>query len=229
MFSNIKHIFFDLDDTLWDFEKNSSQVLTALFSEFDLGTKLKTDFETFHYTYKEVNNSLWRSFNKKEIDKPFLRNNRFDIVFKKFLYHNYEENLKVTELYLERSPYGTHLKKDCIEVLDYLQPNYSLHLITNGFKEVQHIKIENCGLKPYFSQILISEEHQLLKPDEKIFRLAETLANCSREECLMIGDNFESDVEGALNAGWKSIFLTQEKSNHKVYTIDHLLALKQIL
>ncbi|MGZ3900702.1 MAG: hypothetical protein ACXVNQ_09790, partial [Bacteroidia bacterium] len=96
MFTGIKHVFFDLDDTLWDFEKNSSHVLSTIFTEYDLSSKLKTDFHTFHTTYKEVNNDLWRSYYKKEIDKQFLRDNRFHIAFQKFDYHNYEENLVVT-------------------------------------------------------------------------------------------------------------------------------------
>lgn len=229
MFSNIKHIFFDLDDTLWDFDKNSSEVLCELFHEFDLGEKLKTDFENFHATYKTVNNKLWSRYYKKEIDKAFLRNNRFHLAFNEFGYNNFEENLQVTELYLQRSPYGKSLKEGCVEALNYLSKKYKLHIITNGFKEVQHIKLSNCGLRPYFDQIIISEEHQLTKPDEQIFRLAESLAGSHKNECLMVGDNFESDIEGARNAGWQSIYYTKEKGDHGAYSINHLHQLKEIL
>lgn len=229
MFSSVKHIFFDLDDTLWDFEKNSQQVLQNLFVEYDLTTKLKTDFNSFHTTYKSVNSDLWRSYSKKEIDKQFLRNNRFDIVFKKFSYTNYEENLAVTEHYLQRSPYGTHLKAGCLETLDYLKNKYKMHIITNGFKEVQSIKIKNCGLNNYFGHILISDEHNLSKPDEKVFRLAETMAACKPADCLMIGDNYESDVEGAMKAGWKAIWYSGEPKNDQINKIEHLNELKNIL
>ncbi len=203
---HIKHIFFDLDDTLWDFEKNSGQVLEQLFAEFDLTGKLKTDFVTFHSTYKKTNSQLWLQYAKKEIDKNYLRNHRFNLVFKQFDYDNYDENLIITDHYLNRAPKGTHLKAGCIEVLDYLKQNYQLHIITNGFKEIQHIKIDGAGLRNYFANIIISEEHDLTKPDERIFRLAEKFACAKKEECIMIGDNFTSDVEGALNAGWEAIY-----------------------
>lgn len=208
---HIKHIFFDLDDTLWDFEKNSGQVLEQLFLEFDLTGKLKTDFENFHTTYKRTNTELWLQYAKKEIDKQYLRNHRFNIVFKQFDYDNYDENLIITDHYLNRAPKGKHLKQHCIDVLEYLKQNYQLHIITNGFKEIQQIKIDGSGLRNYFSNIIISEEHNLTKPDEKIFRLAETLSGAKKEECIMIGDNFTSDVEGALNAGWEAIYFPLEK------------------
>jgi putative hydrolase of the HAD superfamily len=225
---NIKHIFFDLDDTLWDFEKNSGKVLQQLFLEYDLTSKLKTDFENFHFTYKKINLSLWQQYSKKEIDKQYLRNHRFNIVFNKFGYNNYEENLNITEHYLTRAPKGTHLKTGCIEVLEYLNQKYHLHIITNGFKEIQFIKIDGCGLRSYFKNIIISEEHNLTKPDEQIFRLAENFANADKENCVMIGDNFESDIQGAINAGWKAIWLTEEQGREGFYTIDDLLKLKTL-
>jgi putative hydrolase of the HAD superfamily len=227
MYSGIKHIFFDLDDTLWDFEKNSSAVLQDLFSEYNLTQKLNVDFHQFHSKYKQINTELWRKYYKGEIDKQFLRNHRFNETFKEFAYNNYNENLEITEHYLNRSPHGTHLKKDCLDVLNYLKPKYQLHIITNGFKEVQDIKINNSGLKKFFSQIIISEEHQLTKPNEKIFRLSESLANCKKEDCVMIGDNLESDIEGALSAGWKAIWLTDTPIDGRFHQIEGLNQLKE--
>jgi putative hydrolase of the HAD superfamily len=229
MFSSVKHIFFDLDDTLWDFEKNSGVVLESLFTEFELSAKLNTDFNTFHTTYKIINSDLWKAYYKKEIDKQFLRNNRFEIVFKKFEYSNYDENLKATDFYLSRSPYGTHLKDGCLEILDYLKAKYKLHIITNGFKEVQYIKLNNCGLNKYFDKIIVSDEHNLTKPDPQIFRVAETLASCTANDCVMIGDNYESDVEGALNAGWKAVWLAPPPKDGKINQIYHLKELAGIL
>jgi len=225
---NIRHIFFDLDDTLWDFEKNSGTVLQQLFVEFDLTAKLKTDFSDFHSTYKKINLELWQQYAKKEINKEYLRNHRFNIVFKKFDYDNYSENLTITDHYLTRAPKGTHLKPGCIEILEYLKPNYQLHVITNGFKEIQFIKINGCGLGNYFSNVIISEEHNLTKPDEEIFRLAEKFAGAKKEDCVMIGDNFESDIQGALNAGWKAVWLTEETGQDNFRKVDHLLKLKEV-
>lgn len=226
MYSKVKHIFFDLDDTLWDFEKNSSSVLRQIFSEFELEQKLNTNFISFYTTYKEVNNEFWKKYNKGIIDKQHLRNNRFNETFKKFNYNNYTENLEVTELYIARSPFGTHLKDGCLELLEHLKEKYKLHIITNGFKEIQNIKLDNCGLKIYFDQIIISEEHQVNKPNEKIFRISETLAGCHKNECLMIGDNFESDIEGAHAAGWKTIWLNDKKQDVEFHQIQELKELK---
>lgn len=227
---NKKHLFFDLDDTLWDFEKNSSSILKEIFIQFDLEIKLQTSFINFYKEYKEINNQLWNKYYKKEIDKTYLRNHRFNEAFKRFNYSNYEENLLVTEQYLKQSPRGKILKEGCIETLDYLKIRYKLNIITNGFKEVQNIKIDSCGLRPYFSKIIISEEYNLTKPDEQIFRLAELLTNTNSEECLMIGDNLESDVKGALNAGWEAIYISDIKSNDfKGLHIKKLIELKTLL
>ena len=207
---NKKHLFFDLDDTLWDFEKNSALVLEDLFLEHQLEKKLGVGFDIFLVEYKKVNLHFWSLYNKRKIDKDYLRNNRFHETFKKFQYDNYAENLVLTEHYLTRAPHGKNLKAGCLEILDYLKHKYSLHIITNGFKEIQAIKIDGCGLRNYFKHIIISEEHQLSKPDEKIFRLAESFSNAKSSDCVMIGDNFESDVQGALNAGWEAIHLSTE-------------------
>lgn len=221
-----KHLFFDLDDTLWDFEKNSALVLSDLFNEFELSGKLNTDFDTFLNAYKQINLLFWSSYNKREIDKTYLRNNRFHQTFKKFEYNNYSENLILTNHYLERAPHGKHLKLGCIETLEYLKQQYSMHIITNGFKEIQSIKIDGCGLRNYFNQIIISEEHNLSKPDEKIFRLAELFANTNANDCVMIGDNFESDIQGALGAGWEAIHFSENKTDD--YNGKHIIRLEQL-
>ena len=227
---NKKHLFFDLDDTLWDFEKNSSLILKEIFVQFELGIKLQTSFINFYKEYKGINNQLWSKYYKKEIDKTYLRNHRFNETFKRFNYSNYDENLLVTEQYLKRSPQGKILKKDCIETLMYLKQYFQLNIITNGFKEVQDIKIDTCGLRSYFSNIIISEEYNLTKPDEQIFRLAESFSKTTKDECIMIGDNLESDIKGALNAGWEAIYFSDIKPNDfKGYYIKNLRELKTLL
>lgn len=226
---NRKHLFFDLDDTLWDFEKNSSAVLKELFLEFELESKLNTNFQNFNSIYQQTNLQLWDQYNRKEIDKQYLRNHRFNLTFNQFDYDNYSENLQVTEHYLERAPKGTALKENCIETLDYLTQNYKLHIITNGFKEVQHIKIDGSGLRNYFSQIIISEEHHLTKPDTALFRLAESFAGTSADNCVMIGDNFECDIKGALNAGWEAVYFGKDSGDAFAgRKIEDLAELKEI-
>src|SRR5690606_13699455 len=115
-----------------------------------------------------------------------------------------------TRHYLTRTPKGTLLKENCLDVLGYLKGKYQLHIITNGFKESQDIKITGSGLRDYFSQIIISDEHQLIKPEEKIFRLAEKLSGAEVADCVMIGDSLESDIAGAENAGWDAIYFNEK-------------------
>jgi putative hydrolase of the HAD superfamily len=225
-FSGKRHIFFDLDDTLWDFQANSDKVLAELFSEFDLAEKLNTDFETFRLKYREVNLDLWSQYYRRLIDKNYMRTQRFNLVFASFNYNDHEENLLISRQYTERAPKGNAVREGCYEILSYLSKKYKLHIITNGFREIQHIKIDACGLREYFSQIIISDEHDLVKPEEKIFRLAESLSNARREECVMIGDSYESDIVGAKNAGWEAIYLKhhfdQERDCLTISTLDEL-------
>jgi putative hydrolase of the HAD superfamily len=229
MFGTIKHIFFDLDDTLWDFEKNSAAVMVKLYAEHDLEKKLNAPFEDFKKAYIKLNKEFWKKYNHGIIDKQHLRNHRFNETFKLFNYDNYEENLIITDKYLKQAPYGKHLVNGCHEVLEHLQKKYPLHIITNGFSEIQDIKLDGSGLRKYFSQIIISETHGINKPNEGIFRIAENLAGASKEECLMIGDSFESDIEGAENAGWKSIHFSMEAVNTSTNRIERLHQLIDLL
>lgn len=223
---NRQHLFFDLDDTLWDFEKNSSIVLSELFIEFKLKQKIKTDFLDFYSAYKNINQHLWTQYRKKQIDKDFLRSSRFHLSLKFFDHDDFDESLLLNEQYLQRAPKGKLLKDGCLETLEYLAEKHTLHIITNGFKEIQHIKIDGCGLRDYFSNIIISEEHSLTKPDEKIFRLAETFANTDRESCVMIGDNFDCDIKGANDAGWASIYFSENEHHYSGHAIKSLAELK---
>ncbi|MDI1355272.1 MAG: YjjG family noncanonical pyrimidine nucleotidase [bacterium] len=224
-----KHLFFDLDDTLWDFAANSSLVLEKLFHEFELKKKLNTEYPVFLESYRKVNLQLWSLYYKKQIDKRYMRNFRFNEVFKQFDYDNYEDNILISEQYMLQAPHGRLLKQGCIDTLNYLKPNYHLHIITNGFTETQAIKIDGCGLRDFFTNIIISEEHNLVKPEEKIFRLAESLAGAHPAECVMIGDSMESDVEGAKNAGWEAIYYSEsDAGKYKGWHVRNLGELQKI-
>ncbi len=227
-YSNIKHLFFDLDDTLWDFESNSKLVLINLFKKYNLNTLLNTNFNDFFKTYKIINTQLWQQYSLNIITKKYLRIYRFELSFNVFNYSNIDLSVAFSEDYISLSPYGTKLIPQTIEVLDYLKPKYQLHIITNGFKEVQHIKLNNCNLLPYFNQVIISEEHQTNKPDKRIFEIAQQLAKASKNECLMIGDNFDNDIIGANNAGWQAIWLNNS-SNTPPNSINTLKDLTKYL
>lgn len=207
-----KHIFFDLDDTLWDFAENSSKVLRQLYDEFRMAGKLNVTADVFLEHYRLLNLRLWSKFYRRELNKHEMRTVRFRMAFENFGYSDPAESIRFSDRYIELAPHGTVLKEGCIETLEYLQKNYHLHLITNGFIETQAIKIDACQLRRFFRNIIISEEHGLVKPEEKIFRLAENLAGASRNDCVMIGDSIESDVNGAISAGWKAILIADENS-----------------
>lgn len=226
------HLFFDLDNTLWDFDKNSKAVLEQLFSENNFESKLSVDFETFHDFYYKKNDELWHLYYFNKIKKEELRYKRFHDTLLNFGLDNLHLSKAIAEDYVKISPYSKHLKEGCIEVLDHLSSDYHLHIITNGFAEVQDIKIDNCGLRKYFKAIIISEEHGLTKPHVDIFRLGEKLANTTADKCIMIGDNWVSDIEGAVGAGWKAVYFneTQKSESHpNISFINSLHDLKTVL
>ncbi|MCU0359479.1 MAG: YjjG family noncanonical pyrimidine nucleotidase [Bacteroidia bacterium] len=205
-----KHIFFDLDDTLWDYQHNSDKVLRELFAEYALNEKLRCGVKEFLEEYKRVNLLFWSLYGKGKLDKIALREQRFQETFKRFNYESKEDGDALTQTYLARAPKGRQLKQGCLETLSYLKRNYTLHIITNGFKEVQGIKIDSGGLRNFFDCIIVTEEHGFNKPDERIFRVAEQLTGAQTKDCVMIGDHLENDVYGAKNAGWDAIHLDNE-------------------
>ncbi len=230
--AGIKHIFFDLDHTLWDFEKNSETVIKQLLVTYDLERLYNLTADDFIKKYKKINHKLWHLYSHKKITKEELRNTRFSKTLKKFGAKNEELSLLLEKEYIARSPYQTHLLDGANEILDYLKPKYHLHILTNGFKEVQHIKLHESGIKKYFNNIFISEEIGFQKPDIEIFEAAQKKAIVKADECIMIGDNYPNDIEGALNAGWKAIYISNRKKrtkNENLFQINNLLELKELL
>lgn len=203
-----------------------------LFLEHRIDYYCNVTFQDFINVYEAINHDLWHLYSLKQTTKEELRYQRFH---KAFLHYNYE-NLQLAhhwaDDYLKISPYKTHLIDGAIDVLMYLQTKYQLHIITNGFKEVQHIKLDYSNLKSYFEHVIISEEHGFNKPDIKIFDLAQNLTQAQHHECVMIGDNFDTDIIGALNAKWKAIYLSniQKEYLHANFTqINQLIKLKELL
>ncbi|MBS1637489.1 MAG: YjjG family noncanonical pyrimidine nucleotidase [Bacteroidetes bacterium] len=229
MYSHIKHIFFDLDHTLWDFETNSREALSDMFSKHELEEKCNTTFCEWIDVYEAINHQYWNLYSTRGITKEELRYRRFYDAFLHFKYDDLELSKHWAEEYLQISPYKTNLMPGAMEVLDYLKPRYTLHLITNGFKEVQNIKIDKSRLRAYFHTILISEEHGVSKPEPEIFRLAETLSGASTGECLMIGDNHDMDINGAKGANWKAIHLNVAGNNEEKPGTVQISELKELL
>lgn len=228
MNTNITDIFFDLDHTLWDFDKNSEMAFDRIFK-----TKHKEIVtQDFIKQYIPINQECWRLYQNDKITHQELRYNRLKFSFDALNYVISEENiLEIANDYIEFLTDNNYLFDGAIEVLEYLKPKYKLHIITNGFAHVQEKKINNASLGGYFSTITNSELAGVKKPNSIIFDYALKLANTSKESSIMIGDDFEADVNGALNAGIDAIFFNEKRvdvsENYK--QINHLLELKKYL
>lgn len=209
-----KHIFFDLDRTLWDFERNSEKALRILFLENNLLSQIDT-FERFHKVYLNKNKALWQAYSSGKISKEALRYERFRATFKKF---NMSDEVLVQRFgdgYVDLSPKQTLLVPNAKSVLTDLESmGFNLHIITNGFFEVQHIKLKEAGIHHHFDVILCSEEVGFNKPHSKIFIYAMEKAKAAPFNSLMIGDDYRADVLGAIKVGMQAIWY-QEKSNSK--------------
>ena len=232
MYTSTKHIFFDLDNTLWDFENNSKKTIFELIQEFKLSEKCRCLPAAFYKTYLLVNEDLWALYRKNAITKEQLRSSRFTNTMLYFGHDDQSLGLLLEENYILRSPQQKGLVEGTIEILEYLSNKYQLHIITNGFKEIQYIKIENCNLKKYFKNIFISEEIGCNKPNPGIFEFALNHLSALKSETIMIGDDWDADILGAQQFGMKSIYFSRKLNdieNKLVPQINNLLQLKEML
>jgi putative hydrolase of the HAD superfamily len=224
-----KAVFFDLDHTLWDFDRNSEVTLKELFLSHKLEEKGVTGFDEFLSTYRQINAEMWDSYNRHEITTEQLRNGRFSRTLERFKISDSKTAAALSVEYLAISPTKSYLLPGSVEVLEYLSGKYSLHIITNGFREVQHIKIANSGIKSFFSHIHISEEIGFRKPHRSIFEHAVDSAGTIRDHCIMIGDNLEADIDGALNAGIDAVFFNPSGIEHGRRNLREIKSLDQLM
>jgi putative hydrolase of the HAD superfamily len=226
-----KHIFFDLDHTLWDFDTNSNNTLNELYHHFELHKKGVEDIEEFISHYKIVNDRYWKYYRQNKVTKEQLREGRFRDALLLFGIENSFLAKEIDEYYVTRNPYHKVLMPNAFEILDYLtEKKYQIHIISNGFKEIQNIKIKNSGLGEYISEVVLSEAVGYQKPHAKIFEHALSKAHAQKENSIMIGDNLEADIHGALQYGMDAIYYDPEnKSVENVITISSLLELKKYL
>ncbi len=225
---NIKHIFFDLDHTLWDFDKNSALTFDKIFKL----NKVEVDIVNFLKVYEPVNLNYWRLYRNSEIDQDQLRYGRLRDTFNALEFEVADKLIHVlSEDYIAHLTTFDHLFDNTIEVLDYLQPNYQLHIITNGFSEAQKRKLQVSNIAHYFKTVTNAEMAGVKKPNPIIFNHALQLANAKSEESIMIGDSYEADVLGALQVGYDAIFFNYRKdeSEPHIKTITQLTELKMYL
>ena len=220
--SEITDVFFDLDHTLWDSDKNSGLAFTRVFKKHQISIEINT----FLKVYEPINLEYWRLFRNEKVGKQDLRRGRLQDAFKEF---NMEFSLRIideiADSYIEELPLDNHLFNGTFEILDYLSKKYTLHIITNGFGNVQYKKIKNSGIEKYFKTITTSEEIGVKKPNPVIFKRALEKANALVKKSIMIGDSFEADILGAENVGLQTLFYNYRNEQiPKTYaSVDNLL------
>jgi putative hydrolase of the HAD superfamily len=223
-----KHLFFDLDRTLWDFETNSVMALEEIFYKRNIGVLYQVDFHDFHEFYKSYNAHLWDLYKHGVIDKEHLRVERFRGSLNHFDIDNEDLAHKIADDYVVVSPRKTQLFPHTIEVLEYLHQRYPMHIITNGFTEVQFVKLTNCGLDGFFKEVITSEMVGVQKPNKAVFEFAMQKAGALAEESIMIGDDQVSDVQGAREAGMDQAFVNYYKEDLIFEPTFHIFQLREL-
>ncbi|MGX1023729.1 YjjG family noncanonical pyrimidine nucleotidase [Flavobacterium sp. CS20] len=218
-------IFFDLDHTLWDFEKNSEITFNLIFEKHNLNINLNS----FLRLYKPVNMKYWDLYRKNQIDSESLRYYRLKEVFDAL---NIESDKKLIDLvaeeYINNLSDQTNLFPDAEQILNYLATKYRLHIITNGFEKVQHKKIKSSKIDHFFETVTTAEGSGYKKPDKRIFEHALRKAKTHQSKSLMIGDSLEADIQGAKDFGIPAIYFGK-KPNFDIDYVERLIDLKNVL
>ena len=224
----ITDLFFDLDHTLWDFERNSALTFEQLLKDYKIPVKLKD----FLKVYVPLNKQYWKAFREQRISKETLRYSRIKDTFNQLKISIDDDMVyALADAYIQNLPEYNYLFPGVIEVLEKLKKQYSLHIITNGFREVQQFKMRNAGLSQYFITVTDSESVGVKKPNSLIFEKALFDANCDAAHSVMIGDSHEADIMGALQVGMHAIhFAVAGETPHKdCLMISDLYQLTDIL
>lgn len=225
----IEHIFFDLDHTLWDFERNSALTFRKILPEADV----HLEFDDFIKNYVPINAKYWKLYRDEKVSKEDLRYARLKETFDAMNFEVADETIHhLSEEYIYQLPNFNYLFEGTFEILDYLKEKYVLHIITNGFEEVQTLKMRTSGILDYFTEVITSESVGVKKPNAKVFHHALEKAQTLPEVSIMIGDNLEADIQGALNVGMKVIHYNSENLTdipQNIRSVRHLLEIKQYL
>jgi putative hydrolase of the HAD superfamily len=228
-----KHLFFDLDHTLWDFDANARATLQQLHIDLNLVDKGIHDFDLFYKNYLAHNEKLWARYRSGYIRQEELRIKRMWLTLLDFKVADEELARQLSEVFLQLLPTRTILFPDTEDILQYLtDKGYQLHLITNGFELTQHGKLKNSGINHFFKEVITSEGSNSLKPQKEIFDYALNKTGASIKESIMIGDSIEVDIAGAFAAGMDQVHVNYnnaEQSLIPTYTVTELKQLKEFL
>lgn len=225
---DIRHVFFDLDHTLWDYEANSTAALVELVSHFQIDKHV--DADTFLRAYHKVNEKLWHKFNSGQIDRDHIKKYRFPQVLRKLNIYISSKPEDLHEFFLTNCSNRDLVFPGTFETLDYLKGKYPMAIITNGFPEAQYPKMKASGLDRYFEDIVISQEVGFRKPEMEIFHLALDRLGAKAETSVMIGDNPKTDIRGAADAGLQTIFFNptgnrKSVNQWEIQTLEELIGI----
>ena len=217
----ISDIFFDLDHTLWDFNENSKQAFSKIFKI----KKIDLDLEKFLKFFNTVNQKYWKLYRENLISHQYLRIKRLEeSFFLSGIFISSTDLVEINNLYIQLLTSFNSLIPGSLSLIKFLKRNYRLTIITNGFEDIQHKKINNSGLKNYFDQVVTADKVGFKKPNPKIFKKALKKNNLDPSNCLMIGDTFEADILGAIKINMKAIhFNSNNEKKHKLCPIVYRL------
>lgn len=227
----IRHLFFDLDHTLWDFEKNSEICIRQIYEQHVAIFPEHIGFEAFFQKFSTINSAMWNQLDLSQITHEYLRTFRFQKVLQELNMEIDEYfSLELNQMLLDLLPHQQHLMDDAFDTLEALvERDYKLHIISNGYQDIQIKKMESGGIYHFFDQIITNDIAGARKPEKAIFDFALYRANADISNSLMIGDNLIADIEGAKNAGLRTIYFNPELGANDSENISELKYLLEIL
>lgn len=226
--SKYKHILFDLDHTLWDFEKNATETLCELYENFQLTSLGSFSVQEFCQTFHRINHHLWALHQQGDYEQSKLRSDRFKKIFSELGVAETLVPHSIQDEYLRICPSKPHVFPFTHDILSYLKERYQLHIVTNGFSDVQHIKLKSAALTNYFTHIVTSDGANFRKPEPAIFRHVLELIGANASECIMIGDNLLTDIAGAQNADIDCVYFNPKEVPHKASTTYEIYCLSEL-
>lgn len=220
-------LYFDLDHTLWDYEANSKDTLAEIFT-MHIEPRTEAGLDNFIRDFGKVNDELWDLYNKGKIEKEVIREERFHRILTMSGVDDTGLSAVVSEHYLFECPRKTQLMPHALDILDYLANKYEMHILTNGFTDVQKIKMDCAGISGYFDQVITSEASGHKKPSIEFFDYALELTKSTKDQVVMIGDNLATDIAGAHKAAIDSVYFNPSgyakphKANFEISCLSEL-------
>lgn len=221
-------VFFDLDHTLWDYETNAAEALSELYTQYRLDQLGAVPFHSFYQNFVVINTRIWDQYDRGEIHRDVIRNDRFNQVFQQSGINNYDLSLKFSHDYIQESPKKGALVPHARDVLDYLKEKYPMYIITNGFEEIQGTKMASSGITHYFDGVITSARAGHKKPSKEIFEFALNENGFQPHDCVMVGDNLLTDMAGARNASIDQVFYNPNEISHQEEVSYEIRSLKEL-